>query len=200
MTSHDNIYSATSAESRFPTSQHALILVDFQKGFDAPYWGRRNNPLAEQNALRLLRHWRAAQAPVVIVRHDSTEGDSSLRPHQPGNQLKPGFEPIEGELLCPKHVHSAFIGTSLLAWLKERNISDITIAGITTDMCTSTTTRMGANLGFRMSLVEDACACFEQRDQNGDPVEPELIHHVHITTLGSDFARIINTDSIVGKV
>ncbi len=180
-----------------PTQQHALILVDYQQGFDHPSWGRRNNPGAEQQALRLLAHWRAHGAPVVIVRHDSTEPDSTLRPDQPGNALKPGFEPRDGELLCVKQVHSAFIGTSLRAWLDERAVKDITISGISTDMCTSTTTRMGCDLGYRMHFVEDACVCFEQRDPDGESLPATALHRAHVTTLGSDFARVVRTDQVL---
>lgn len=180
-----------------PTPDHALILVDYQQGFDHPSWGRRNNPGAEQQAQRLLAHWRAHGAPVVIVRHDSTEENSTLRPDRPGNALKPGFEPRDGELLCAKQVHSAFIGTPLKDWLDARGVKDITISGISTDMCTSTTTRMGCDLGYRMVFVEDACVCFEQRDPQGETLAPELLHRAHITTLGSDFARVVRTEQVL---
>ena len=180
-----------------PTPDHALVLVDYQQGFDHPSWGRRNNPGAEQQAQRLLAHWRAHNAPVVIVRHDSSEASSALRPGQPGNTLKPGFEPRDGELLCPKQVHSAFIGTPLQAWLDARGVKDITISGISTDMCTSTTARMGCDLGYRMHFVEDACVCFEQRDPDGEPLAADVLHRAHITTLGSDFARIVRTDQVL---
>jgi nicotinamidase-related amidase len=39
----------------------------------------------------------------------------------------------------------------------------VVVFGISTDMCVSTKIRVGANLGWRMMLVEDACDCFDLR-------------------------------------
>ena len=46
-----------------------------------------------------------------------------------------------------KGVNSAFIGTQLEEILKESEVRTLVIAGLTTDHCVSTTTRMAANLG-----------------------------------------------------
>ena len=186
------------AAARAPAPPSALIAIDVQAGFDDPVWGARNNLDAETRGLRLLAHWRARGWPVVIVRHDSTEPGSPLRPGQPGNELKPGFAPLPGELLVAKHVHSAFLGTALEPWLRERAIAAVTLFGITTDQCVSTTTRMANNLGFQPTVVEDACACFAQTAPDGGLLGAELIHRVHITTLATEFARVVSTDEAVG--
>jgi PPOX class probable FMN-dependent enzyme len=180
------------------TQPSALIAIDVQAGFDDPVWGVRNNLDAEARGLRLLAHWRTRGWPVVIVRHDSTELRSPLRAGQAGNDLKPGFEPLPGELLVAKRVHSAFIGTGLEPWLRERGLSAVTLFGITTDQCVSTTTRMANNLGFRATVVEDACACFAQTSPDGGLLGADLMHRAHITTLATEFARVVSTDEAVG--
>lgn len=35
-----------------------LIVIDMQKAFLHPSWGKRNNVDAEKNIIRLLEHWR----------------------------------------------------------------------------------------------------------------------------------------------
>ena len=50
----------------------ALIVVDVQRAFEDPAWGRRNNPDSEANIAALVAHWRERGWPLVLVRHDST--------------------------------------------------------------------------------------------------------------------------------
>ena len=52
-----------------------------------------------------------------------------------------------GEVVIHKGVNSAFIGTDLERVIKGRDIRTLLVAGLTTDHCVSTTTRMAANLG-----------------------------------------------------
>lgn len=175
----------------------ALIIVDMQRGFDDIRWGVRNNPQAEKRGLRVLEQWRRLGRQVVIVRHDSTSPGSPLRPDSHGNALKPGFEPRPGDWLIAKQVNSAFIGTDLEARLRAAGITGVTILGITTDQCVSTTTRMAANLGFTATLVEDACACFGQTATDGRVVLADQIHLAHVTTLHTEFAHVTTTDAII---
>ena len=66
----------------------ALLIIDVQQGFDAPYWGARNNRQAEDNIARLLETWRAAKRPVFHVKHNSRTPQSPLHPSKPGNAYK----------------------------------------------------------------------------------------------------------------
>ncbi|MBX2865654.1 MAG: hypothetical protein KTR27_19040 [Leptolyngbyaceae cyanobacterium MAG.088] len=64
------------------------MLIDLQKGFDEPSWGRRNNSNLESNTAQLLKIWRAHHRPVIHVQQLSTEPQSSLRPGQKGCEFK----------------------------------------------------------------------------------------------------------------
>lgn len=170
--------------------REALLVVDMQKGFDDPVWGQRNNPAAERNGLRILEIFRALGHQVIFIRHDSLDPLSPLRPGQHGHAFKPGFEPGAGEWVVGKTAHSAFIGTALEARLRAAGIDRVTVFGITTDQCVSTTVRMAGDLGFHTTLVENACACFTQSGPDGVQLPASMIHSAHITSLHTEFARV----------
>lgn len=180
-----------------PSKRDALIVIDMQRGFTDGAWGTRNNPSAERQALRLLAHWRDSGRPVIFVRHDSSDPHSPLLPGTRGNEFMPGFEPREKEWLVAKRVHSAFIGTGLESRLRDAEIAAVTLVGLTTDQCVSTTARMACNLGFRTTVAEDACACFGQRAPDGRMISAEAMHRAHITTLHSEFARVARAGDLL---
>ena len=179
------------------SSSCALIPVDIQKGLgDEAYWGgKRNNPAFEENVARLLAGARAAAVPIFHIKHDSTEPQSPLRPGQPGNEFSPFAAPIEGEPIFEKSVNSAFIGTSIENFLRDRGIQRLVIFGLTTDHCVSTTTRMAANLGSDVDLVGDACATFPKRNDAGVQFDAQTVHDVNLASLNEEFAKLVTADA-----
>jgi nicotinamidase-related amidase len=182
---------ATSSGSPVSLSPRtALLLVDVQQGLDHPRWGARNNPDAERRIADLLAAWRATGRPVIHVQHLSVEPDSPLRADAPGHAFKPEALPAAGEPVFRKHVNSAFIGTGLEAHLRGEGIEALVVVGITTDHCVSSTVRMAGNLGFAVTVVEDATATFERRGADGVHYSAELMHGAALASLHGEFATV----------
>jgi nicotinamidase-related amidase len=184
--------------SQLPASA-TLILIDVQDGFDAPYWGERNNPDAERNIERLLARWRASSRPVIHVRHDSVEPDSALRPDSPGNAIKHEATPGTGEPVIGKHVNSAFIGTDLEARLRAHASDTVVLCGFTTNHCVSTTARMAGNLGFRTLVLSDSTVAYAMRapGPGGRLIPATEMHEVGLAELNREFATILTTDELL---
>lgn len=182
---------------------NALLLIDLQTGFDDPYWGQRNNPDAETKAAMLLAHWRAHERPVFHVRHISTEPQSPLAAGRPGTAFKPETAPLPGEPAMEKSVNSAFIGTDLLEQLRASNITALTICGLTTPHCVSTSCRMAANLGFDVTLAHDACAAFSGNADTSwmapaaAAMDPQAIHQAAISHLHGEFVTARSTADLL---
>lgn len=177
-----------------------LIPIDMQQAFDAAPWPPRWNGKVDDNGRALLAAWRATGRPIIHVRHDSVAPGSTLRPGAAGNAPRLGFEPAGDEPLVCKSVNAAFIGTDLDLRLRRLGVDTIVLFGISTDMCVSTSVRVGANLGYRVILVEDACDCFDQPDGQGAMIPAREIHRAHIATLRAEFAEVTTTAAIVSAL
>ena len=175
----------------------ALLLIDIQKGFDDPVWGRRNNPDAEKNIAALLHLWRQTGRPIFHIRHCSRNLHSPLHPDSAGNEIKELVHPQGKEPVLQKQVNSAFIGTDLEERLKREGITMLIITGLTTNHCVETTTRMAGNLGFDAYLVSDATATFDRRGPDGVLHTAEEIQAMTLTNLHQEFATIVTTDEVL---
>ena len=178
----------------------ALVVIDMQQGFDRPDMPARWNSQCDARGLAVLAAWRGSGRTVLHVRHDSIEPGSNLRPGQPGNAFRPGFEPLHGEGLVTKSVNSAFIGTDLDLRLRRLGAEVVVAFGLTSDMCVSTTVRMGANLGYKMMVVEDACDCFTLPDGQGGMIAAQDSHRIHMATLRAEFAEVVTTAELVAAL
>ena len=178
----------------------ALIVIDVQQGFQiSDYWGPRNNPAADDNIALIVDAWQAAKRPIVMVHHDSDDPDSPLTPSHPGNALKKYVAAVEPSLVIAKKVNSAFYGTpDLHAWLQEREIGQVFIVGIQTNMCCETTARMAGNLGYDVFFVTDATHTFDLKSDDGDMMTAaELARATSINLSGGEFATVVTTAEVV---
>lgn len=181
----------------FDLSRTVLLPIDVQRGFDDPSWPPRWNPAMEANGLALLARWRSGGAPIVHIRHDSVQPGSTLAPGHWGNAFREGFEPPDDEPVVAKSVNSAFIGTDLDLRLRRLGAERVVAFGISTDMCVSTTIRTGANIGWTMILVADACDCFDLPGPDGAIIPARAIHDAHVATLAAEFCDIVSTESLI---
>ena len=179
----------------------ALLVLDVQKGFDDPYWGKRNNPEAEGNIASLLTEWRNRKGHVIYTKHLSLDPASPLHHRKPqGTEFKDVVKPLEGEVIFTKNVNSGFIGTELESYLRQNKIKSVVITGLSTQHCVSTTTRMSGNLGFNSFLVSDAIAAFEITDHKGVKHTADSIQDHELAMLQKEFATIVTANDLIRQL
>ena len=177
-----------------------LLVIDVQQAFHDAKWGARNNPEAEQNVAKLIQVWRQQQGLIIFIQHRSNDPESVFYPAQSGYAFMPEAQPLKHEAVITKLENSAFIGTELEARLREMSARSVVVVGLTTDHCVSTTTRMGANLGFNMTVVSDATATFEREDHVGKRYTAQEIHDVQLASLYREFADILTTQQVLHAI
>lgn len=180
-------------------SATALLLIDLQKAFERGEMGPRNNPDAEKNGARLIAGFRDAGLLVTHVKHDSVTPGSPLRPGLPGNDVMDYARPVAGEPAFAKSVNSAFVGTGLEAVLRESGIDHLVVAGATTVHCVSTSVRMAQNLGFAVTLAEDACFSNDWTGPDGTVYPAQTLHEVEVAVLSGEFCQVLGVDEILDR-
>jgi len=181
-------------------SDAALLIIDLQRAIDDPRWaahGSRNNLGAEAVIARLLAAWREAGRPVLHVRHDSTEPNSTYRPGQPGHEFKPEAMPMPGEPVISKQVHSAFIGTDLEQRLRDAGIGTLVVAGVITNNSVEATVRMAGNLGFDTRLVEDACFTYARYDHAGRLRSAAEVHAMSLANMNGEYCTVVTSAAVL---
>jgi nicotinamidase-related amidase len=181
----------------------ALILVDLQRAIDNSRWaaeGPRNNPDAEAVAAALLTRWRALGWPIVHVRHDSTEPDSTYRPDGPGHPFKPEVAPQPQETIIGKSVNSAFIGTDLDRHLRDIAAPALVILGVSTNNSLEATVRNAGNLGWTVYVPEDACFTFARRDLRGKLWPAEDVHALSLANMHGEYATVTDSATVLAAL
>jgi nicotinamidase-related amidase len=180
-----------------------LVLIDVQRAIDDSAWARwggRNNPDAEANIARLLRAWRATDRPIVHVRHESRDPQSTYRPGQPGAEFKPEAAPAPGERIVVKHTLNAFIGTGLERELRAAGVRTLVIVGVITNNSVEATARMAGDLGFETWVVSDATATFARPDYSGRLRTAQEVHAMSLANLEGEYARIASTYEVLERL
>jgi nicotinamidase-related amidase len=172
----------------------ALILIDLQRAIDDPRWGPRNNPDAEACVAALLAAWRAQGLPIIHIRHDSTERGSPYAPGGPGHAFKPQAAPLAGEPVIGKSANSAFIAPDLERALDAIGATTLVMAGVLTNNSLEASVRHGANLGYRIFVVADACWAVDKRDLSGRNWPAEDVHALSLANMQGEYAQIASTE------
>lgn len=79
---------------------------------------------------------------------------------EPGNDILPEVGPLAGEIVIDKPGKGAFYGTDLHELLRQRGITHLIFAGVTTEVCVQTSMREANDRGYECLLVEDATASY----------------------------------------
>ena len=180
---------------------HALLIIDIQRdyfpGGAYPLVGPED---AARAASTVLDAYRAAGAPVVHVQHVWDAPDAAfMKPGTDGVEIHPSVAPTGDEPVVTKAFPNSFIETDLETQLRDRGIDTVVVAGMMTSMCVDSTVRAGAERGFTMRVIHDACAAPDLA-LGTTAVPGASVHAAFVAALADGFAEVVSSEQAVASL
>lgn len=178
-------------------TKNALILIDIQNDYFPDFEGSKMplpgmNPAAD-NAALLLKAARRDGTPIFHIRHISgSTAAPFFHPGTEGSETHRKVTPIAGEPVVIKNRPSSFVGTNLDDLLRTAQIDHLIICGAMSQMCVDATTRAAVDMGFKATVVEDACAAANVTF-NGRGVAADQVHASIMAPLAAAYAQVVRT-------
>ncbi|WP_109507187.1 cysteine hydrolase family protein [Nocardioides speluncae] len=179
----------------------ALLVIDVQESFrHRAVWEQCSNPDIVEDVSRLVDHARAVGQEVIWVLHSQADG-GPFDPDWGFVRLQEGLTARPGEAVITKSSINSFTTTNLQQLLTQKGVGRLLIAGIQTEQCCETTTRVAADLGYDVTFVTDATATFPiTRPDTGEVrAVADVIAGTEFSLAGR-FATIATIDQVVGEV
>ena len=178
----------------------ALLIIDIQNDYFAGGKMELVEPLAAaRNAYELLQCFREHDLYHVHIQHVATKaGATFFLPGDSGADLHDSVAHFEGEPLAIKHHPNSFRETRLHEMLQSNGIERVIITGMMTHMCVDATARAAADLGYKIIVVEDACATRDLK--YGETAIPsEHVHKAFLAALRS-YGEVMPANQVMARL
>ena len=185
----------------------ALLIIDVQNGTcgpeeadDRPEFRAALTGRVVPHIESLLHAFRRARMEVIFTvienltfngRDRSLDYKLSGMGFQKGSheaQVIPQLVPKEDELVLPKSSSSVFNSTMLDYVLRNIGIEDVFVVGCLTDQCIDHAVKDGADRGYYMTCIHDACVA-----------ETEARHEAALSCFHG-YCRMLSTEDVLGML
>lgn len=171
-----------------PSPRRALAVIDVQNEY---FSGRLKieYPDPDRSIANIVAAMQAAHAekiPIVVVQNWAPAGAPIFARGSHGWELHPAVSAHPRDLLVEKTLPSALTETGLPAWLRERGIDTLAIAGYMTHNCDAATAIEAVHQGFAVELLSDATGSLPYSNAAGSATAEE-IHRAFTVVMHSRF-------------
>jgi nicotinamidase-related amidase len=184
-----------------------LLVIDVQNGTCGPKEAEARPEFYKAAALRvipniaaLLKSFRNAGLEVIytVIEDLTSDGRDRSLDYKLSNlgfpkgsheaQVVSELAPLPDEIVLPKTSSSVFNSTNIDYLLRNMGIEDVFVAGYLTDQCIDHAVKDGADRGYYMTCVHDACAA-----------ETEARHAAALQCF-KGYCRTLSTEDVVDLV
>ena len=191
-------------EPSFPFTQ---VFEKLSPGAPSGYL-KRARQIVIPNIQKLLTCFRDFGSPVVLTAIGTETGDGRDLPFwirsldelgltllgnricppvsDPSWEIDKAIVPRKCEVVLNKVSAGTFATTGLELRLRHQGIDSVVVAGVTSDVCVSTTAREAADRGFKTIIVSDACTTLS-----------EQMHQASLDTFNVAFGWVRTTQEIL---
>ena len=155
---------------------------------------------AVPNQVRILAAARAAGCEVIytVIEALTRDGRDRSLDHKLSDILVPRGSPLariiaavapgEDDIVLPKTSSGVFNSTNIDYVLRNLGIENLIVVGFVTDQCVDMAVRDGADRGYYVTCVGDACAAYSEE------------RHAGALRAFGGYCRVVTTDRIVDEL
>jgi nicotinamidase-related amidase len=171
--------------------KRALLVIDVQNEYFTGKLPVSYPAGSLANVLSAMDAARVHGVPVIAIQHAAPQPDSAVfRKGSKEWELHPEIAARPHDALIQKSLPGSFTGTPLEAWLRERGVDTVVIAGYMTQMCCDTTARQAMHLGFNVEFLSDATGTLNIQNEAGE-VSGEELHRAILVTQQMRFSEVL---------
>lgn len=169
----------------------AVLFVDYQNEYiDGILSLGKAGEIALKNAEKLLEIARSKNSPVFHILHKASSASPVFNCDSSLSDSIDVVKPNDNETVVHKTLPNSFFNTDLEEMLHLTGRKQLIILGFMSHMCVTATTIKAVELGYDVIVCEDACATRPLPDQDGNPIDQNLIHLVSMSALSDRYASI----------
>ncbi|HEX5769152.1 MAG TPA: isochorismatase family protein, partial [Burkholderiales bacterium] len=122
-------------------------------------------------------------------------GATFFIPGTRGAEIHALVRPTGEETVVEKNYPNSFRATALQQLLEGQGVKHLAVAGMMTHMCVDASVRHAADLGYKITLLGDACATRAQ-SYGGEKVPAKQVHAAFLAALNGFYAKVIKTHDL----
>lgn len=139
----------------------ALIIIDVQNDYFAGGKMQLDKPDAALNQIeKALTYFRETGKTIVFIQHVAKNANATFfLENTVGVEIHSALasKNYGKEFIVQKSFPNSFLNTQLQEVLTNNQVDSLVICGMMTHMCVDSTTRRAAELGYRCTLLGNAC-------------------------------------------
>ncbi|QDV26297.1 cysteine hydrolase family protein [Aureliella helgolandensis] len=180
--------------------KRALLVVDVQNEYFTGALPITHPAGHLEKILQAMDSAQTQQVPTVVIQHFFPQPEMPF--FQKGTEgwaLHPEVAKRPHDLLLQKSLPGSFTNTELEAWLRERGVETLTLAGYMTHMCCDTTARQGVHRGFKVEFLSDATGTLAL-DNSAGKVSAEELHRAILCAQQMMLSEVLDVESWIARL